>query len=66
MLNDWSDFFTMTATAGGTLVGLLFVVVTLGTGLTTPRKLDIALAGFGGIASSIVLPIAAMYLAGQS
>ena len=42
MLNDWSDFFTMTGTAGGTLVGLLFVVVTLGTGLTTSRKLDIA------------------------
>jgi len=42
MLNDWSDFFTLTGTAGGTLVGLLFVVVTLGTGLTTSRKLDIA------------------------
>ena len=28
--------------AGGTLAGLLFVVVTLGTGLSTSRKLDIA------------------------
>jgi hypothetical protein len=36
MLNDWSG------TAGATLVGLLFVVVTLGTGLSTSRKLDIA------------------------
>jgi hypothetical protein len=32
----------MTGTAGGTLVGLLFVVVTLGTGLSASRKLDIA------------------------
>ena len=42
MLNGWSDFFTTTGSAGGTLVGLLFVVVTLGTGLSTSRKLDIA------------------------
>jgi len=42
MLDDWSDFFTLTGTAGATLVGLLFVVVTLGTGLTSSRKLDIA------------------------
>jgi len=42
MLNGWSDFFTLTGTAGGTLVGLLFVVVTLGTSLPTARKLDIA------------------------
>ena len=42
MLTDWTDFFTVTGTAGATLVGLLFVVVTLGTGLSTSRKLDIA------------------------
>jgi len=42
MLNGWSNFFTMTGAAGATLVGLLFVVVTLGTGLSTSRKLDIA------------------------
>jgi len=42
MLNDWSNFFTITGTAGATLVGLLFVAVTLGTGLPTSRKLDIA------------------------
>ena len=42
MLTDWSDFFTTTGAAGGTLVGLLFVVVSLGTGLSTSRKLDIA------------------------
>jgi hypothetical protein len=42
MFDRWSDFFTTTGAAGGTLVGLLFVVVTLGTGLSTSRRLDIA------------------------
>jgi hypothetical protein len=42
MLDGWSDFFTTTGAAGGVFVGLLFVVVTLGTGLSTSRKLDIA------------------------
>lgn len=42
MFNGWSDFFTTTGAAGGTLVGLLFVVVTLGTGLSNSRRLDIA------------------------
>lgn len=42
MLSDWTDFFTLTGTAGATLVGLLFVVVTLGSGLSASRKLDIA------------------------
>ncbi len=44
MLSDWSSFFAMTGSAGATLVGLLFVVVTLGTGLPTSRTLDIARA----------------------
>ena len=34
MLKEWSSFFAMTGSAGATLVGLLFVVVTLGNGLT--------------------------------
>ncbi len=42
MFSSWSDFFTTTGAAGGVFVGLLFVVVTLGTGLETSRKLDIA------------------------
>ena len=42
MVEGWSNFFITTGAAGGTLVGLLFVVVTLGTGLPTARKLDIA------------------------
>ena len=42
MLDGWSNFFITTGAAGGTLVGLLFVVVTLGTGLPTARKLAIA------------------------
>ncbi|WP_295581309.1 hypothetical protein [uncultured Lamprocystis sp.] len=44
MLSGWSDFFAMTGSAGATLVGLLFVVVTLGTGLPTSRTMDIARA----------------------
>ncbi len=44
MLDGWSDFFTLTGTAGATLVGLLFIVVTLNTGLSTSRTLDIARA----------------------
>jgi hypothetical protein len=40
----WNDFFTMTGAASATLVGLLFVVVTLNTALTADRKLDIARA----------------------
>ena len=44
MLTGWSNFFTLTGAAGATLVGLLFVVVTLNTALTASRKLDIARA----------------------
>jgi hypothetical protein len=44
MLRDWSDFFGMTGSAAATLVGLLFVVVTLGNGLPTSRTMDIARA----------------------
>lgn len=42
MLSSWSNFFLLTGTAGGTLVGLLFVVVALGNGLSTSRRLEIA------------------------
>ena len=42
MFEGWSNFFIATGAAGGTLVGLLFVVVTLGSGLPTARKLKIA------------------------
>jgi hypothetical protein len=42
MFDGWSNFFITTGAAGGTLVGLLFVVVTIGTALPTSRKLDIA------------------------
>jgi hypothetical protein len=44
MLNGWSGFFTLTGSAGAGLVGLLFVVVTLGADLSTSRKLDVARA----------------------
>lgn len=56
MLDGWSNFFAMTGSAGATLVGLLFVAVTLSTGLPTSRTLDIArtsmtpaLYSFGGV-----------------
>jgi hypothetical protein len=56
MFDGWSNFFAMTGSAGATLVGLLFIVITLNTDLTTSRTLDIARASmtpalysFGGV-----------------
>jgi len=56
MFEGWSNFFSMTGSAGATLVGLLFIVVTLNTDLSTSRTLDIARASmtpalysFGGV-----------------
>jgi len=56
MFDGWSSFFAMTGSAGATLVGLLFIVVTLNTDLSTSRTLDIARASmtpalysFGGV-----------------
>ena len=44
MLDGWSNFFTLTGSAGATLVGLLFIVITLNTDLSTSRTMDIARA----------------------
>ena len=44
MFVNWSNFFELTGAASATLVGLLFVVVSLNTALTASRKLDIARA----------------------
>ena len=44
MLHGWENFFIVTATAGATLIGLLFVAITLGTGLSTPHGLDVTRA----------------------
>jgi hypothetical protein len=56
MFDGWSNFFTLTGSAGATLVGLLFIVVTLNTDLSTSRTLEIARASmtpalysFGGV-----------------
>jgi hypothetical protein len=56
MFDGWSNFFSMTGSAGATLVGLLFIVITLNTGLSTSRTMDIARASmtpalysFGGV-----------------
>jgi hypothetical protein len=42
LLAGWSNFFGLTGAAAATLVGLLFVVVTLGNGLSTARTREIA------------------------
>ena len=52
MFNGWGNFFTITGAAGATLVGLLFVVVSLGTGLSSSRKLDIAHASLTPVLDS--------------
>jgi len=40
MLHGWENFFILGGTAGATLIGLLFVAVTLGADLSTPQGLD--------------------------
>jgi hypothetical protein len=40
MLNNWTNFFDITGAAGAQLIGLLFVVVTLGTRLSTSQSVD--------------------------
>ncbi len=37
MLHGWENFFIVSATAGATLIGLLFVAITLGAGLSSRR-----------------------------
>jgi hypothetical protein len=41
MLHGWENFFIAAATAGATLIGLLFVAITLGVGLSTPHGLHV-------------------------
>ena len=45
MLHDWTNLFTLTGSAGGALIGLLFVVVTLGSGLSASQS-ESAIRGF--------------------
>ena len=40
MLHGWENFFIVGASAGATLIGLLFVAISLGAGLSTPQGLD--------------------------
>ncbi len=40
MLHGWTDVFDLTGAAGAQLIGLLFVVVTLGTGLSAKQSED--------------------------
>ena len=56
MLHGWDNFYITAATAGATLIGLLFVVVTLGTGISASNVVHgvrafvtPTLAHFGGV-----------------
>jgi hypothetical protein len=40
MLHAWDNFFTMAGQAAATLIGLLFVAVTVGTGFSTSRIVE--------------------------
>jgi hypothetical protein len=40
MFHGWENFFILGASAGATLIGLLFVAISLGAGLSTPQGLD--------------------------
>jgi hypothetical protein len=40
MFHGWENFFIVGASAGATLIGLLFVAISLGAGLSTPQGLD--------------------------
>ena len=40
MFHGWENFFIVGASAGATLIGLLFVAITLGAGLSTPQGLN--------------------------
>jgi hypothetical protein len=65
MLHDWNNFFNMTGTAGGQLIGLLFVAVTLGTRLSPSQSVDgirafltPALVNFSGVLFQAVVVLA--------
>ena len=40
MLNGWDNFFILAGSAAATMIGLLFVAITLGAGLSTPQGLN--------------------------
>jgi hypothetical protein len=40
MLHDWTNLFMITGAAGAQLIGLLFVAITLGAGLSTSQSVD--------------------------
>lgn len=65
MLHAWDNFFIMAGTAAATLIGLLFVAITLGAGLSTPRGLygtraflTPTLVHFGGVLFECLVALA--------
>jgi hypothetical protein len=65
MLHDWANLFEITGAAGAQLIGLLFVGVTLGVGLSSPRVADgvrgfitPTLVNFGGVLLQAILMLA--------
>ncbi len=66
MLHEWNNLFSMTGAAGAQLIGLLFVVVTLGgTGLSASQSVDgirafltPTLVNFGGVLFQAVAVLA--------
>jgi hypothetical protein len=65
MLHDWTNFFSITGAAGAQLIGLMFVVVTLSTGLSTSQSeeairafLTPTLVSFSGVLFQAIVVLA--------
>jgi hypothetical protein len=65
MLHGWDNFYIMVGTAGATLIGLLFVIVTVGTRLSVSRVthgvrafLTPTLVYFGGVLLQALVALA--------
>jgi hypothetical protein len=65
VLHDWTNLFEITGAAGGQLIGLMFVAVTLGVGLSAPQAaagvrgfMTPTLVNFSGVLFQAVLMLA--------
>ncbi|MGH6988306.1 MAG: hypothetical protein ACREFD_06185 [Stellaceae bacterium] len=59
LLHVWRDFFIVTATAGATLIGAMFVVISIGVGFVTRERLS----GTHAYVTSTVVHLGAVVLA---